>query len=61
MRGGHAKDSRQSEADAVFPLQHSLFGLNLACAIEGNQLERRFLGARNARLANAIATISHRH
>lgn len=58
---GHTEDGGEAEADAVFALQHSLLGLNLAGAIEGDRLEWRFLSAGNARLTDPVSAIGHWH
>ena len=57
----HAEDCREAETDAVFSLQHSSLRFNLAGAVEGEWLERRFFGAWHSRLADPVAAVRYRH
>ena len=56
-----AKHGGEAEAEAVVTREHGLLGGHLGAAVKGDGAQRRFLGAKFAFLADAIAAVGDGH
>jgi hypothetical protein len=58
---GHAKDGGESEADAIFALEHGFFGFDLAGAVERDWVQWRLFRAGDSGLADTVAAVGDGH